>query len=168
MTFSAFDAVRYETEPKRTRTDIVPLDESNLREVIDPMSAVLFALPPSAAGEQDESAEAEIGQKVCERAAAVFDGRRRFNLRLSYKSRHQAETDGFSGPVFVCAARYEPIAGHRAESKTTRFLAQSPDIEIAFARMGKSRFYTLFGFDVPLRQGALKARSDGFEMSNPN
>ena len=40
---------------------------------------------------------------------------------------------GYSGDVLVCAARYNPIAGHRTGRKSTQFMADNKDMEVWLA-----------------------------------
>ena len=59
------------------------------------------------------------GPAACNRTVRVFDGWQRYDVKLSFKeSKHvQGATAAYSGEVFVCAARYVPVAGHRPESR---------------------------------------------------
>ena len=76
-----------------------PLSDSDQRNVLDPLSAML--LPISGKGALDRA--------NCERRVRIYDGRRRFDLVLTYRG---AESAGGSGEALVCGATYVPIAGH--------------------------------------------------------
>jgi hypothetical protein len=93
------------------RVDPRPADDEDRDEVppavqrqgIDPMSAILGAVQRISAG------------RGCDGRLPVFDGRRRYDLVLTDRGRHEMpETrySGFSGEALQCDFLYEPIAGH--------------------------------------------------------
>jgi hypothetical protein len=63
----------------------------------------------------------------CERSLPLFDGRRRYDLRLSADGETNLTSDdgGYSGPAVRCAVRMMPIAGY--ERKTLIKLLQAQD-----------------------------------------
>ena len=58
----------------------------------------------------------------------VYDGRRRFDLVLSY---HGVEGSGAAGEALVCGATYMPIAGHSLDGD--EFTESMRDYRIAVA-----------------------------------
>jgi len=108
--------------PAKTGEDIVPVGPEHRRGVADPLSAAILAgsTPPAA---------------VCDRTLAVFDGWSRWDVRLTPKSTDEAAPAGLRGPTVTCAARWVPVAGHRAGHRSVRFMAENRDIEIRFARL---------------------------------
>ncbi len=76
-----------------------PLSDGDQRNVLDPLSAML--LPVAGKGALDRA--------NCERRVRVYDGRRRFDLVMSYRGT-EATTTG--GEALVCTTIYVPIAGH--------------------------------------------------------
>ncbi len=73
------------------------------------------------------------GPSACNRTISVFDGVTRFDVELAYRRDHTAQTNGYAGPVTVCSARYTPIAGHRPDSSSTRYMANNHDISVWLA-----------------------------------
>jgi hypothetical protein len=76
-----------------------PLSELEQRNVLDPLSAML--LPIAGKGALDRA--------NCERRVRIYDGRRRFDLVMSYRG---VEDVAGAGEALVCGATYVPIAGH--------------------------------------------------------
>jgi hypothetical protein len=79
------------------------------------------------------------------RTLPVFDGWTRYDIRLAPKTTLPNKRAGVTGPIVVCAARWVPVAGHRAESRVTRFMADNEDLSITFGRLEKADVW------VPLR-----------------
>jgi hypothetical protein len=140
--------------------DRVPLASSHLQGVSDPLSALLIADAGSAGVPAKES---------CEHTLAIFDGRRRYDLALSFnrmeKMRDKADADG--GSVLVCNVILRPIAGHRADSMIMRYVAGRRDMEIAFAAILGSRFLAPFRLSVPTAIGTLAVSPTSFETKAP-
>ncbi|WP_374306241.1 DUF3108 domain-containing protein [Methylocella sp.] len=101
-----------------------PVTEAHKRGVLDPTSAFIMPVPPG---------QPLVGPAACNRRIPVFDGFVRFDLTLSYAGTREAALPGYSGPVSVCAVRYAPIAGHKLQSRSARFMAQNRDIEVWLA-----------------------------------
>ncbi|MER2606086.1 MAG: DUF3108 domain-containing protein [Siculibacillus sp.] len=96
----------------------VPLLPEHKKGVIDPLAA--FVLPVAPGREA-------MDQANCDHTAKVFDGRVRYDLRMTYGTKMEVQgKEGYSGPALVCAIAYRPIAGYRplspAEEKFERNL----------------------------------------------
>jgi len=101
----------------------LPVSDADRRGVVDPLSAML--LP---AGE-DVMAPAS-----CDRLLPIFDGRRRYDLALSYKRIDKLAIDhSYSGAVLVCGVVLHPIAGYRTDSMLAKYVAGRRDMELWFA-----------------------------------
>ena len=46
---------------------------------------------------------------------------------------------GYAGPVVVCSAGYEPIAGHRASTPLVKYVSEGREMEIALAPVANTR-----------------------------
>ena len=135
--------------------DRVPLTEAHRQNVVDPLTAIL--VPAAAAGNG-------LSEAACQRALAVFDGRRRYDLKLAFKRMDKAKADkGYAGPVAVCAVTFQPIAGHRASSTLVKYLAEGREIEIAFAPVAGARVLTPFRMAVNSMLGNLVIEATRFE-----
>lgn len=125
----------------------VPVEKSHLRNVIDPLSSLLFPVKSSQIGN---------GPSICNRTIPVFDGKSRINLVFSYKSKSKARAKGFKGTVYNCAVRYQPVSGIRPHKKNIKFMKANRDMEITVARVGDTNMYALFGFNVRTDKGRAK------------
>jgi hypothetical protein len=97
--------------------DVVPVEARHLKGVLDPLSAIMVLTRGA-------------GQNPCARRVAIFDGKQRFDLELAFRRKAPLGERG-RGVGTVCAIRYIPIAGYRA-NEDTRSMAQSTGIEITF------------------------------------
>jgi hypothetical protein len=102
----------------------IPVTEAHKRDVIDPLSAFVMPVPAGAS---------PVGAAACNRRVPVFDGYTRFDVILDYAGIKQVRTNGYSGPVTVCNARYVPIAGHKPSNKATQFMAENKDMNVWLA-----------------------------------
>jgi hypothetical protein len=128
IAFSGERVARVAMEPPpRPRPDRVPLGEEHLRQVLDPLSAVMLL----SAG--------PVGPEMCERTLPVFDGEQRYDLQLSFKRTEQVggPRGSYSGPAYVCGIRYRPIAGHRPGRSAIRYLERNDGMEIWMAPVGE-------------------------------
>ena len=101
-------------------TDRVPVDDTDLRGVVDPLGAFVVSL---------DRRHHRDGPRVCNRTVRVFDGWQRFDVQLFY--RHDTELRGaYRGNAIVCGARYIPVAGHRPDRAAVRYMAQNKRLEV--------------------------------------
>lgn len=114
--------------PSRQTPDLVPLKPEHRIDVLDPLSATLV---PAKSDKPD-------GSDVCQRTLPVFDGWTRYDIRLTPKGTLPNKRAGITGPLVVCAVRYVPVAGHRAEHKVTRFMTDNTDLQVTFGRLDKA------------------------------
>jgi hypothetical protein len=101
------------------KPDAIPVADSHKRGITDPVSALLMPVPAGAD---------PLSPAACNRTLAIFDGNARYDIALSHTGTRTVESEGYTGPVAVCAARYVPVSGHR-DGKATRFMAENRDIE---------------------------------------
>src|SRR6266849_821729 len=84
--------------------DRVPVTAAHRQGVVDPLTAWLVP----AAGDGDGLARA-----ACERTLPIFDGHKRYDLKLAFKRMDKAKADkGYDGPALVCAVFFQRVAGH--------------------------------------------------------
>ena len=122
--------------PLIPRDDRVPLQEAHMRNVVDPVGALVFL---------QAMRGSTLDTNSCNRTLPLFDGVGRFDIILSYKSTKQVKMPGFEGQVLVCAVRYKPISGHRANRPVIAFMEENRDIETWLALVPGTRAL------VPLR-----------------
>lgn len=112
------------TPPLIDMGDRVPVTAAAKRGVIDPASALM--MPAIGRG-------ALVDPANCNRTLPIFDGATRFNVTLSYAETRQVEKPGYSGPVLVCNARYQAVAGHRPDRPGVRFMEENRDMSVWLA-----------------------------------
>lgn len=138
--FDGGRAVRWESfppPPEEFREGRIAVTEAHLQGVLDPLSALVVPAPADANPES-----------VCRRLLPVFSGYTRFDLEL---------TGTAPAPTGVgCTARYRPVAGHRAGSRSVARMTEPGAFEVALAPIGAN----LWG---PARV-AVQTRFGTFEM----
>jgi len=121
MTFRDGNVTELEATEPRPGEDRVALTMEHRRQVLDPLTALLVPAGDS-------------GEATCRRSLPVFDGRRRYDLKLAFKRIEQVKVDrGYAGPAVLCAVTFQPIAGHRRASPLLTFLTDGRDVELALA-----------------------------------
>ena len=131
--------------PANPMPGTVAVREPHLKGVLDPLSAVM-------ALSRSENAN------PCGRRLAVFDGRQRFDLMLSFRRQErilETRHTGQPGVAYVCKVRYMPIAGHRA-TEETRAMAASSDIEISLRPVPSANLFVPHVITVPTPAGTIR------------
>lgn len=109
------------TESSIPDRDRVPLTDAHRHGIVDPLTAVL--LPAGHPG--------TLSGDVCQRSLPIFDGRRRYDLDLSFKRMDEIKlATGYQGPVVVCAIKFKPIAGHHSSSLIVKYLSEGRELEL--------------------------------------
>ena len=122
------------------------VEPSHLKSVQDPVRTTIIAVNPSQIGN---------GAAICNRTVPVYDGKNRFNIKMRFKGTRKVVTKGFKGLAYVCAVRYEPVAGHRPFKKHIKRLQANKGMEIAMARISNSSLYGLIQFKVKTKYGTV-------------
>ena len=131
----------------------IPLTEEHKRGIIDPLSAVVMAVP---------AGQPLLGPAACNRSLPVFDGYTRFDVTLAYVGTRQVKARGYAGPVAVCAARYVPIAGHRPDRKATKFMTDNKQLEVWLAPVEKAHVAVPFRISVLSQIGTVVIEAQDF------
>jgi hypothetical protein len=141
------------------QSDRLAVTDADRRGVTDPLSAVLI---PVKAGDDDLAAE------NCSHVLSIFDGRRRYDLALSFKRIDKIKIDrGYSGLVLVCGVVLRPIAGYRADSMLVKYVAGRRDMELWFAPIAHTSIVAPIQVVMPTLIGTLKIQADQFEALAP-
>lgn len=147
-------------------SDRVPITAAAKQDVVDPVGAfVVVADRPSM-----------TPAAICNRTVPVFDGWKRFDIRLSYKETRKVNdgNDAFSGDVIVCTARYQPVAGHRTSDDSVTFMADNKRLEIALARVKGTNYMVPYTILIGTKVGDLTINARTFtangtqEQANAN
>ncbi|SDA16456.1 Protein of unknown function [Methylobacterium sp. UNC378MF] len=128
------------TPPLVDMQDRVPVTPANKRGIIDPVSALL--MPTRGRGEP-------LDPENCNRTLPVFDGATRFNVVLSYAETRPVQKPGYAGPVLVCTARYQAVAGHRPDRPGVKFMEENREMSVWLAPVEGTRVL------IPLRISVL-------------
>ena len=143
--------------PRPPQPGTIPVREPHLKDVLDPLSAVM-ALSRSA------------NANPCGRRLALFDGVARFDLVLTYlRQERVAETrpSGQPGVAYVCRVRYVPIAGHRA-SEETRHMASTDGIELALRPVPSADLFVPYRITIPTIAGSATLTSERVNIVTRN
>ena len=137
--------------------DRVALTQAHVMGVTDPLTALLIP-------EEDNGGTAP-NKESCNRTLSIFDGRRRYDLVLSFKRIEEIRDKQLPGRVLVCNVILHPIAGHRASSMITKYVADRRDIEISFAQIAGTNVLAPFRLMVPTLIGTMAVQATSFETS---
>jgi hypothetical protein len=141
--------------PVPSDKDRVPVTEAHRRGILDPLTALL--IPAAASGEI-------LTPEACQRTLPIFDGRRRYDLKLAFKRIDKVKAaKGYQGPVVVCSMEFQAIAGHRTGSLLVKYFSQGRDIEIWLAPIAGTRVLALFRLSVANIVGNIVIDASQFE-----
>jgi hypothetical protein len=133
--------------------DRVTVTAEHRRDITDPLTAWLIP------ARRDEA----LTRQACERTLPIFDGQRRYDLKLTFKRMDKVKTDkGYHGPVVVCAIAFQPVAGHRASSTLVKFLSQGRDIEVSLAPVAGTQLLAPIRLSVAHMLGNLVVQATEF------
>jgi hypothetical protein len=125
--------------------DRLPITDAHRRGVFDPMTGSMLRVPGTAD---------PLTPEVCRTAAAIFDGRMRYDLKLDFKRMETVKAErGYRGPVVVCAVYFSPVAGYIPDRPVIKYLTNQRNIEIAFAPVAGTRILVPFWMKIPTPLG---------------
>ena len=134
----------------------VPVQEQHLKDVLDPLSAVLALTRGPAAN-------------PCGRRVAIFDGKQRFDLLLTFNRQlrvTEAVPSGQPSIAFVCRVRYLPIAGHKNNEENKKMAAEQ-GIEIAFRPIPSANLLVPYEVTIPTFAGSAKMTAQKITIITP-
>lgn len=138
--------------------DTVPVNAADKFGVADPLSAVLIT---AAQGSN------QLDPVNCDQRLMIFDGRRRYDLALSYKRNDQVRiASGYAGPVLVCGVVLRPIAGYRSGSLLVKYVASRRDMEIWFAPIEGTSTLAPVRVLIPTALGTLRIEAEHFRSAS--
>jgi Protein of unknown function (DUF3108) len=141
--------------PFEDKPDRVPVRDKDKRGIVDPIGAFVLTVP---------GAEPLIGPASCNRTVPIFDGYTRFDVRLNYVGQRTVATNGYRGPVAVCAVRYVPIAGHRPDRPQTKFMAENKNMEVWLAPIEGARMLMPYRISVRTMIGTAVIEASEFTV----
>jgi hypothetical protein len=134
----------------------VPVREHHLKDVLDPLSAVmaLTRARPS---------------NPCGRKISIFDGKQRFDLVFSFRRREriaEARPSGQPGIGYVCRVRYIPLAGHKNNDET-RQMVSNTGIEVALRPVPSAYLLIPYQITIPTIAGPAVLISQRVDITTP-
>lgn len=121
--------------------------------VVDPLSSGLFRI------------KNPDGSDACNSTLRIFDGWTRYDVRLSFKGMRNVQTDGYSGKVAVCAARWVPVAGHRPGKKEVEYLEQNRDLEMAVVPIPQAGIAIPYSVTIGTPNGKIRIEPSSLQIS---
>lgn len=160
LIFEDSTAVMLEADPpydKKNKAADYPLEE---REgAIDPMSAALFG------------ATARMQEGLCEGVIKIFDGRRRYNLKLSYVGESELSSfrkDRYTGKAEHCKLVFERLRWKQGDFELDPKVKTFGPYDIWFARFpapdGGEEMLAPVKFVAPLEFGAVVAHMSKIDL----
>jgi hypothetical protein len=120
-------------------TERFPVSEEQKRGTLDPLSGLVFSL----------SGVSQTATKPCGDTVRVFDGRRRYDIELTFQGRDKVKTDGgYSGPAVKCTVVYKQLAGFKPNLNKGKAI---PVITAWFAEMESTSGGPVKKFIVPVK-----------------
>lgn len=133
--------------------DEIPVGKEHLKGALDPLSAVMALTRP-------------VGNNgPCERVIPVFDGKQRFDLRLSYRRQEavkETKQSGQPGIAIVCNVRYVPIAGYSPSE--VEQMAENTGIEVALRPVPSANLYVPYEIRIPTVAGSVTLSSSRVDI----
>jgi len=153
----AGNAVRaLEVKPEPWDAEVrVPVAEGHKNRIVDPVSALIMSVPQG---------QELVGPAACNRTISVFDGVTRFDVQLAYVDTRSVHTRGYAGPVSVCAARYTPLAGHRPDSASTKYMAENHEMDVWLAPLPAAHVVVPYRIDIKTSAGMLTIDASDFQI----
>jgi hypothetical protein len=137
LTYSAAGIQLSSDPPYNTKR--FPVTEEQKQGTLDPLSGLVYSL----------SGLSHTAQKPCGETVRVFDGRRRYDIELTFVGNDKVKTDGgYSGPAVKCTVVYKQIAGFKPNLNKGKPL---PVITTWFAAMESSSGGPVKRFMVPVK-----------------
>jgi len=126
----------------------VAVTRQHIRDVVDPVSALLMPVPNAASA---------MGPAACARTLPLFDGRQRYDIAMSFV---RMETVPFgNGQAAVCRIRYQPIAGHRDNRRVNQDLAANTNMYVWLAQVGDEALVAPVRIEIGLDFGTLSVEA---------
>jgi hypothetical protein len=146
------------TPPPGDPSLLVP--EADRRGIVDPLTAMLVPT---------EAATADLSQDACRHTLAIFDGRHRYDLKLTFRRMDKVSAEkGYAGPAVVCGLSFQPIAGHRASDALVKYLSEGREMELVLAPVAGTRVLAPFGLSIGCALANLVIWASRFEAAAPS
>lgn len=142
---------------KKPSPETIKLKPENLKNVFDPMAATIAMSDANPAD-------------ACNRTIPVFDGKARYDLRLSFKGREpiaEKRPSGQPKELVVCRVKYIPIAGHKPKDFVDPWIDYN-NIEIALRAVPKAGIYVPYRVKIPSTIGSALMTAETINITAAN
>jgi hypothetical protein len=157
LTIEGGNVTELTVESSAPDEDRVPVSDADRKGIVDPLTAMLIRV---------EGSSDMVAAEACRRTLPIFDGRRRFDLALSFKRIDDVKAGkGYAGPVVVCAVTFRPIAGHHRDSALLKYLT-GREIELAFAPIAGTRVLAPFRLSIVSMLGSIVIEATEFTATS--
>jgi Protein of unknown function (DUF3108) len=147
----------YATPPFPPIPRRVTVSAAALEDVSDPLSAALAFM----GGTNDAF------PNLCDGRLRIFDGRRRFDVALSYKRTENVSVPpAFRGTGLVCSAQLFPIAGQQVKNSALKYLVESRDLRVEYAAVPEVRAFVPIAATLPTLIGTVHVDATGLTITN--
>lgn len=116
--------------PPKPDPERIPVTDADRRGVTDPLTAALMRAP----GNSDP-----VSSEACRRTLSIFDGRMRYDIKLSFKRMDQVKIKGYEGAAVVCAVNFKAVAGYNPTRYAIKYLQEQREIEAWLAPIAGTR-----------------------------
>jgi hypothetical protein len=141
--------------PQRQSASRIPVTRKHMLNVVDPLSAIVMLA---------NVGTNKSGEQVCGRRLPIFDGKARYDLKLTYKSTKRVTSDSFTGPAYICKVKFLPIAGHRPDDDESEFAAKTENMEVWMIPLAKAELYVPYYIYLPTPVGSATLTATGFTV----
>ena len=140
LTWGLDKSVSYELDPLLDLKEVHGIDKLSLTNVMDPLTSIINVI------------ENIKNKKNCDQSFKIFDGRRRYDLKIKSLGEAILKNDrpkSFSGDVIICGLRMFPLGGHRLKSKWKPEEDKFSDFKVFF---GTTSYGSLFPVRINLER----------------
>ena len=123
------------------------------RGIVDPLSSGLIPI------------RTQDGRDACNRTLNIYDGWTRYDVRLNYRGMRDVKTEGFTGKVAVCGARWVPISGHRPQKKEVQYLEANTDLEMTVVPIPAAGIAIPYGVAIGTPNGKIRIEPSSLRIS---
>jgi len=132
---------------------LLPITDAHRRNVVDPLTAAFGSVPNGAV---------LPGPDLCNRVVPVFDGRVRYDLKLTFKRVAPVTVaTGYEGTAVVCGVTFLPIAGYDPNRFLFRYLSEERDMEMWLVPIPSAGVLVPYRISIrtPMGTGVLEAKT---------
>lgn len=144
------------TPPQKKSSRRVPVTSAHLRNVVDPLSAIVMI---------SKRGLNKTGKQVCRGRIPIFDGNARYDLKLSYKKSKTINSKyGYNGRAYICKVKFVPIAGHKRGDDESEFAARTNGIAVWMVPLKDAGIYVPHFINIPTPVGTASLTAKRFSV----